>query len=513
MSKKTILAGAFILTAAGFITRFLGFFYRIAMVNAIGTEGMGLFQLMMPIYSLAWSLTSSGFTTTVSRLTAQAIAEGKSAKATRILYTALFFSVSLSICVSFLLYLKTPFISNEVLKDSRTYHALRLICLCFPFMAAGSCIRGYFFGRSKTVVPALSQILEQCTRIFTVFALCFMYSPDDLSSACMFAASGVVLGEIVSCLFTIASFLHQKEPKNLARTAYAFPILPVLTMALPLTANRVIGSILSAAENILIPQRLAIFYGDFSAALATYGSLSAAALPLLMFPSSLLTAVATALIPEITTYYERQDCRRLKKAISTSFRCTFLCGIGVCAVFLVFSSDICMSVFGEKQSGEILRKMSFLCPLLYFQITLSGVLNGLGEHIFLLKTNIISSAINISSIWFLMPLLGIDAFILGWLAGLIVTFSLGICRLHSLVSFQFKFWNWIIKPFLCATSAALGCQWLKIFLPENRLFFILPAIAAFFVYFILIFSTGCVTINEFQRLFSGWKRPCVRRET
>lgn len=70
MRKKSIIKGAVILTSANLITRIMGFFYRIYMSDTIGSEGIGLYQLVMPIYLLSWSITSSGFSTTVSRLTA-----------------------------------------------------------------------------------------------------------------------------------------------------------------------------------------------------------------------------------------------------------------------------------------------------------------------------------------------------------------------------------------------------------------------------------------------------------
>ena len=71
MSKNLIIKGAIILTLANIITRILGFVYRIYMSNVIGAEGMGLYQLIMPIYMLAWSISSSGFSTTISKLVAE----------------------------------------------------------------------------------------------------------------------------------------------------------------------------------------------------------------------------------------------------------------------------------------------------------------------------------------------------------------------------------------------------------------------------------------------------------
>ena len=60
MKTKSIAKGALILTLAGIITRILGFVYRVYMSNTIGAEGMGLYQLIVPIYMLVWSISSSG---------------------------------------------------------------------------------------------------------------------------------------------------------------------------------------------------------------------------------------------------------------------------------------------------------------------------------------------------------------------------------------------------------------------------------------------------------------------
>ena len=68
MQKKGIFYGAAVLTLANIITRLLGFVYRIYMSNLIGAEGMGLYQLIMPVYMLVWSISSSGISTTASRL-------------------------------------------------------------------------------------------------------------------------------------------------------------------------------------------------------------------------------------------------------------------------------------------------------------------------------------------------------------------------------------------------------------------------------------------------------------
>lgn len=61
MSRKQVLIkGTIILTLTGFATRFMGFFYRIFLSHTFGEEGVGIYQLIFPIYAMGFSLTSAG---------------------------------------------------------------------------------------------------------------------------------------------------------------------------------------------------------------------------------------------------------------------------------------------------------------------------------------------------------------------------------------------------------------------------------------------------------------------
>ena len=58
--KNALLRGTILLTLTGILCRILGFFYRIFLANVIGAEGMGIYQLIFPIYSICFSLCASG---------------------------------------------------------------------------------------------------------------------------------------------------------------------------------------------------------------------------------------------------------------------------------------------------------------------------------------------------------------------------------------------------------------------------------------------------------------------
>ena len=101
--KQTILKGTFILTLTGIISRIMGFFYRIFLSQTFGESGIGLYQLIFPIYALAFSFSSAGIELALSRCVSKYLTLGNQKKAKEMLYTSIIISMTLSIfCTLFL---------------------------------------------------------------------------------------------------------------------------------------------------------------------------------------------------------------------------------------------------------------------------------------------------------------------------------------------------------------------------------------------------------------------------
>ena len=69
-NKYLLIKGTLILTLSGFITKIIGFIYRIFLSQTIGAQGMGIYQLIFPIQTLCYALTVGGIQTAISRLVA-----------------------------------------------------------------------------------------------------------------------------------------------------------------------------------------------------------------------------------------------------------------------------------------------------------------------------------------------------------------------------------------------------------------------------------------------------------
>lgn len=503
--KNTIIKGAIILTIANIITRILGFVYRVYMSNIIGAEGMGLYQLIMPIYMLVWSLSSSGFSTTISKLVAEENSKKEFGNIKRILNLCIITSVSIATFLSIFIFLFSDYIATNIFKDERILLSLHIICISFPFMAYGSCIRGYFLGMQNTLIPAISQVLEQITRMISIYFLSSIFIPMGLSYACAVAVIGMCIGEIFSFLYVYLmynSHIKKSYKKTVLSKIKCYYI--ILSMALPLTANRVIGSFLSTIENILIPQKL-IQYGHTNLeAMSLFGQLSGMSMPLLMFPSSLLTALAISIVPAISEAMAKKNITVIKETISKAFLFTSIIGLGAMAVFIVFPYELGTIIYSQDDIGSQLLYLGFLCPFLYCHVTLSGILNGLGEQMLIFKNSLISSAINISFIFFLIPIYGINAFIIGWLLSLIVINCISLLKLKKRTNFKISIIDSILKPLICILASVILSKTahkylLSSFSPAISLIISLVILAI--CYLFLLISLDCINFKIIKKSF------------
>ncbi len=501
MSRHTIIKGALILTVAGIITRVLGFFYRIYMAKVIGAEGMGLYQLITPLYMLVWSLSSSGFSTSMSKLTAQEKARGTAGNVKRLLHLSLLFSFAIASASSLVTYIFAHDIALYIIKDVRTELSLRIISLCFPCMALGSVMRGYYLGLQNTMISAVSQVIEQAVRMAVIYVLSSFLIPKGLEFACAAAVWGMSAGEIISFLYVLIYYALKRKKYDQPTLAVNGCIAMIMATAVPLTLNRVTGSVFSTAENILIPHRLQLFGCTQAESLSILGRLSGMAMPLVMFPSSLLTALSTATMPAISESHALRQFTRIKSTIHQSMVITSVIGAFTSGVFIFFPKEIGILIYSQRQIEAILRLLGIICPFLYIQVTMSGILNGLGEQLFIFKINLFSSAVNLLAIYFAVPYYGINGFLLPWIGTTVIVTSATVMRVNNALNIDIPVFTQYIRPALAAAGACLTARlgqshiWYGI---SYKIGVMLTLVTAVFVYLFLVFEMKCIRKEDIR---------------
>ncbi|MBQ2753039.1 MAG: polysaccharide biosynthesis protein [Firmicutes bacterium] len=502
MKKESILTGALILTLTGFITRIIGFCYRIYMTKMIGSEGIGLYQLIMPVYLLAWTITSSGITTTVSALTAKKAALKKYDESIDILYCACMITGALSIITGGIVFFFSPFIATRFINDERAIYSLKIIALCFPFMSVGSSIRGFFYGMQNSSVPAISQITEQLVRVFTVIGIFSFFSPKGLSASCAVTAMGITMGETISFIFTLTAF--KKLKKELISHKYVHRPLKhfssIISSALPLSSGRILSSLLSTFENMLIPQKLVAYGYTETNALSVYGKLTGMAMPVIQFPTAILTSFSTALIPSISARTDVKNNKYVKTTIERGILFSSVAGFWAFTVFIFLPKQAAFLLYDQSSLGVFIIKLAPLCPLIYTQIALAGILNGLGKQKVIFTNNILSSVINLLFIEFLMKKIGINAFIAGMFTSLLSVCIISLFVIARSASVKTDIKNCIVKPIVCSILSGILIRLTSISESFEKIHIIINIMTISSAYLLLILICKAIDFKDIKSL-------------
>ena len=424
--NNPLITGTIILTVTGFVSRFIGFFYRIFLSRLFGAEGMGIYQLISPVLALSFSLTVAGMQTAISKYVASETTSKDYRSSAMHLFTGFVLSMTVSFLCTLGIYSYADEIALHFLLEERTAPLLRIIAISIPMATVHSCINGYFYGIRKTTIPALCQLSEQIIRAGSVYAIYYFCLQRNMTPTISFAVIGLVIGESASMIVSlIAVQIHfaRAVPANygpLLKTSllsYAEVTRQLLTLAVPLSLNRVIINFLQSLEAIFIPNRLMHYGYDNAAALSLYGVLTGMSLPLILFPSAITNSICVLLLPIVSEADAASNTATIKKAVHKSIRYGFLLGI-VFTLFFLFSGKFLGNLLYQSPlSGSFIITLSFLCPLMYIASTLNSILNGLGQTGLTFIYSMISLLVRLGFVFFGIPLWGIQ----GYLWGLLVS--------------------------------------------------------------------------------------------
>ncbi|MCI8580876.1 MAG: polysaccharide biosynthesis protein [Dorea sp.] len=440
--KRTILKGTLILTITGFATRFMGFFYRIFLSHTFGEEGVGLYQLIFPVYALCFSLTSAGIETALARCVAKRVSVGKKKEARTLLFTGMAISVSLSVIVMLLLQNYAELIAAQFLQEERCSGFLIILSYSFPFASIHSCIVGYYLGLKETKIPAFSQLIEQLVRILSVYLFYLAGIKNGTEFGISIAVGGLIAGEIASSMFCLKT-ITKKTPycQSLTKRITKLPEYvsyagELLLLSAPLTASRVLLNLLQSIEAVSIPLKLQLHGMTVSQSLSTYGVLTGMALPCVLFPSAITNSVSTMLLPTVAEAQTLNRRQQMKNIIQKSVCCCVLLG-SLCCIFLLLGGQwIGLFIFKSRSAGDYIVTLAWMCPFLYANTTLISIINGIGKTTLSFFINTFSLLIRIVSVFYCIPSFGIEGYLLGLLASQLAAFSLCILYLSHYLRSQ-----------------------------------------------------------------------------
>ena len=198
--KNVFLKSTIILIIGGIITKILSFFVRIVYTRLIGVEGVSLYSLTLPTYSLLITIAQLSLPTTISKL----VAENKNNNL-KIVSNATYIILFINTIVMIIMLLSSKYIAINLLHEEKTYILLISMSLTFPIISISSIIKGYFYGKQNVIPNVVSNIVEEIVRITLIIIIIpiLLKKSVELAAASLFIITFIeeVISIIVNLLF------------------------------------------------------------------------------------------------------------------------------------------------------------------------------------------------------------------------------------------------------------------------------------------------------------------------
>lgn len=382
--KNKFLKSTIILTIGGLITKILGMIIKIVTNRLIGTEGLGVYMLIVPTFMLLISIAQLGFPIAISKLVAEEKSNNKN-----LVFSIIPISLIINLIIIIFLFFTSNYIANNLLHDKRTLYAIRSIGLVLPFISISSIIRGYFFGKQRMIPHIISNITEDIIRLITII----IGIPIALKSGIESAVNFIILSNIVSeltSIFVLFFFL----PKNFKLNKKDIKpnkknIKNILNISIPTTGSRLIGNIGYFLEPVILTFFLLKNGYPNTYIVNEYGILTGYVMPILLLPSFFTLAISQALIPIVSKAYSDRNITYAKSKIKQSIIFSMIIGIST-TIILFLVPEIPLKLIYNTTKGSLYMKfMAPICLLYYFQTPLSSSLQAMGKANDSLKGTII----------------------------------------------------------------------------------------------------------------------------
>jgi stage V sporulation protein B len=449
MKSKGFLYGTLILVGAGLITKILGFVYRIALSRIIGDEGMGLFQMAFPILIFTIVITTAGLPVAISKLVSEAEAKNETERIRSILIVSIFIVVITSILITSSVLLFAPWIAKTLLTDQRAVYALLGIAPIIPIIAISSIFRGYFQGRQNMSPYALSTIIEQAVRIFTVLILAIHLLPYGVEYAAAGAMIGMVIGEFAGLLYLLYSFKRDPGRPKLSKPhqiltrkekwrQWKGSLRDLLRLAIPVTTSRLVGSFSYAIEPIVVSQSLALAGIATATATALYGQLEGMAIPLVFFPSFITYAVSVSLVPAISEAAAQNKAQLVSHRLQQAIRLCLIVALPSALLMYMLAEPLSILLYRQNDVARLIQIMAPFTVLHAMQGPFASVLQGLDNAQAPMRNSIIGAVVKTILIFILASRadLGIDGVALAINSGIVIVTILHFIDILKEVSFQ-----------------------------------------------------------------------------
>ncbi|MCI8273061.1 MAG: oligosaccharide flippase family protein [Clostridia bacterium] len=436
---KIFVFNTLILLFSSVILQIIGMFFNIYISRTIGEEAIGVFSLVLSVYAFGITLASAGINISTTRVVSEELACNNEIGAKKAAQRCIFFSIIFGVCASIIFFLLADFITINCLHNKISKKVIYLICIALPFISMSSAINGYFTGVRRVYKNAFAKFFEEFIKIACTAILLKSFMPDGINYACYALVLADVISEILSFIYL---YILYKIDKRRSLLGSRYKDLDsynkrILRIAIPVALTSYLRSGLSTVKQLIIPSSLQKSGMNSSNSLISYGIVNGMAMPIIMFPVILVTSFSSLLVPEYSRYLVEKKYKKITSISTIILVGTLVFSILVTLFIMIFADKLSLIIYNKLEIAKYLRILSPLIIIMYLDIVIDSILKGLDYQVDVMAINIFDCIVSIAFIYFLVPILGFNGYIISIFISEVIDFTFSGYKLLTILK-KFK---------------------------------------------------------------------------
>jgi len=489
---------ALVLTIFGIVIRIIATVFNVYLSNVIGTEAIGIYQLLMSVYLFCINIAVAGMGLTTIKLVSKEDALGNSSKISRIVQKVLLYSGTMGCVACLLLVLSGEYLVTNVLNNVVSKRVIFILAISLPFLSMSYALNGYFTGKRKIFKGSMLQLLDQIAKVIVMTILIIKFLPGSIENACIALVLGDTICEVLSFILSYALYKLEKNVGKVTISQDKQISKEIIGIAFPVAFTACIRSGLNALKQVTIPKSLEKSNMSYKAAISEYGVVTGLAMPIITFMSAFIQPVSSLLLPQFSAYHAKGYKEKVNSTIDRVFKTTLFYAIGVMGALWAFSEQLGEIIYNNSSVGWYIKMLSPLVIFMYLDSTVDSMLRGLDKQIGVMLCNILDLVVSIAFIYFVVPKYGVAGYIASIFLSTILNACISIGILIYTTHFRFRLSEWVLLPCIGVILSRLLTIIVKINMEFRTTEIVLNMCIFSLIYFLFIYLFNKI-INVFKQ--------------
>ena len=477
---QNYMHGAAILGIGVIIMKILGFIYKIPLGNILGDEGYSMFMGAYSIYNIFFTLATAGLPVALSRLVAEADANGRVRQEEKLFKVALATFTVMGTFFALIMFCFPDWLASVYLENPDAALSIRAMAPAILLVCMVSAYRGYCQGNGNMLPTTVDEVLEVLFKVISGLAIAvvllkmFEGQANALPIGSAGAIFGVSVGSTISLLYMV---VYKRKNYNLmagpytgGRDANDVPdddhtvstamdiVKQLLSIGIPIAFGACIMALLNSVDSKLCMNRLQAAAGfNYQQAKVLYGVYGKAQ-TLFNLPAAFITPLTISVVPAIAASIVRGEDDNATKISEDSMRIAAALSMPMGVGLAVLCAPIMKIMYpSSHSSGPVLLCIMgiasiFVCLLLME----NAVLQASGREKYTMYTMIAGGAVKIGVNWFLVadPRINIYGAPIGTLASYFVMCVMNYVFMCVTLDKNPRLWKIVTGPLV--SSAIMG---------------------------------------------------------